>query len=146
VSLQACGQYNGRRLQVGRVLASTSDYTRHFVTYKAAGSPSRDHERRTATTRSRCSSSTTATSSTIYTNGRGLAHEQDYLAREGYVGCTPTCSHAQSDDDPTAELRLRLGYTEDVINAVLAIKRSTLPTWTRTGLDCSAARWAAASR
>src|SRR6185312_12420252 len=30
------------------------------------------------------------------------------------------------DDDPRAEVSLRLGYTEDVINAVLAIRRSGL--------------------
>ena len=54
--------------------------------------------------------------------------EQDYLARAGYVVLhTDYRNHAQSDDDPTAELELRLGYTEDVINAVLAVKRSTLP-------------------
>src|SRR5262245_36692521 len=37
VSLQAlmAKEYNGRQLRVGRVLASTSDYTRHFVTYKS---------------------------------------------------------------------------------------------------------------
>jgi fermentation-respiration switch protein FrsA (DUF1100 family) len=35
-------------------------------------------------------------------------------------------NHAQSNDDPDSDLRLRLGYTEDVVNAVLAVKKSTL--------------------
>ena len=57
----------------------------------------------------------------IYVNGQGLMREQDYLAREGYVVLhTDYRNHAASDDDPRSELRLRLGYTEDVINAVLA--------------------------
>lgn len=64
----------------------------------------------------------------IYTTGRGLAREQDYLARQGYaVLHTDYRNHAQSDDDPENEARLRLGYTEDVINAVLAVRESYLP-------------------
>jgi uncharacterized protein len=64
----------------------------------------------------------------VYTTGRGLAREQDYLARRGYVVLhVDYRNHAQSDDDPNYELNLRLGYTEDVINAVYAVKGSTLP-------------------
>jgi dipeptidyl aminopeptidase/acylaminoacyl peptidase len=64
----------------------------------------------------------------IYTTGRGLAREQDYLARRGYVVLhVDYRNHAQSDDDPSYELNLRLGYTEDVINAVYAVKESSLP-------------------
>jgi dipeptidyl aminopeptidase/acylaminoacyl peptidase len=132
VSLQAlmAKEYNGRQLRVGRVLARTSDYSRHFVTYKSGeltisgimNIPSGkgpfpvlilNHG---------------YIDPAIYTNGRGLAREQDYLARNGYVVLhTDYRNHAQSDDDPAAELKLRLGYTEDVINAVLAVKKSTLP-------------------
>src|SRR5919108_4981459 len=64
----------------------------------------------------------------IYTAGRGLAREQDYLARRGYVALhVDYRNHAQSDDDPNYELNLRLGYTEDVINAVYPVKESSLP-------------------
>lgn len=64
----------------------------------------------------------------IYTTGRGLAREQDYLARRGYVVIhVDYRNHAQSDDDPNYELNLRLGYTEDVINAVYAVRESKLP-------------------
>ncbi len=62
-----------------------------------------------------------------YVNGQGLRREQDWLARAGFaVLHTDYRNHASSDDDPTAETRLRLGYTVDVINAVQAVKRSRL--------------------
>ena len=35
-------------------------------------------------------------------------------------------NHAGSDRDPRADLRLRLGYTVDVVNAVKAVRRSGL--------------------
>lgn len=64
----------------------------------------------------------------IYTTGRGLAREQDYLARQGYVVLhTDYRNHAGSDDDPDNDIRLRLGYAEDVINAVFAVRESDLP-------------------
>ena len=132
VSLQAlmAKEYNGRQLRVGRVLATTSDYARHFVTYQSGkltisgimNIPDGDGPFPVLILNHGY------IDPAIYTNGRGLAREQDYLAREGYVVLhTDYRNHAQSDDDPTAELKLRLGYTEDVINAVMAVKRSTLP-------------------
>jgi dipeptidyl aminopeptidase/acylaminoacyl peptidase len=64
----------------------------------------------------------------IYTTGRGMKREQDYLARRGFVVLhIDYRNHAQSDDDPSADMKLRLGYAEDAINAVLAIKNSKLP-------------------
>jgi uncharacterized protein len=122
-------EYDGGDLRVGRVLVRTSAYTRYFVTYKSAG-----------LTISGIMNVPAGKGPfpvlvlnhgyidpDVYTNGRGLAREQDYLARRGYVVLhTDYRNHAQSDDDPENELRLRLGYTEDVVNAVLAIKRSSL--------------------
>jgi dipeptidyl aminopeptidase/acylaminoacyl peptidase len=132
VSLQALmtKKYDGRDLRLGRVLARNDAYTRYFVTY-ASGSL-------------RISGIMNVPTGpgpypvlvlnhgyidpAIYTNGRGLAREQDYLARRGYVVLhTDYRNHAQSSDDPRSELNMRLGYTEDVINAVLAIKQSRLP-------------------
>jgi uncharacterized protein len=123
-------QYDGRDLQVGQVLASNSAYTRYFVTYLSGGL--------------RISGIMNVPTGSgpfpvlvlghgyidpaVYTNGRGLAREQDFLARRGFVVLhTDYRNHAQSDDDPESDLKLRLGYTEDVINAVLAIKSSSLP-------------------
>ncbi|MES5817845.1 prolyl oligopeptidase family serine peptidase [Streptomyces sp. RG80] len=64
----------------------------------------------------------------VYTTGRGLAREQDLLARNGYVVLhTDYRNHAASDDDPDNDLNLRLGYTEDVIGAALALRDSGRP-------------------
>ncbi|MFC9913203.1 alpha/beta hydrolase family protein [Streptomyces sp. NPDC127197] len=64
----------------------------------------------------------------VYTTGRGLAREQDLLARNGYVVLhTDYRNHAGSDDDPDNDVNLRLGYTEDVIAAVQALRSSGLP-------------------
>jgi dipeptidyl aminopeptidase/acylaminoacyl peptidase len=61
----------------------------------------------------------------IYTTGRGLAREQKYLAERGYVVLhTDYRNHAESDDDPDNDINFRLGYTEDVVNAALALKNS----------------------
>ena len=63
----------------------------------------------------------------IYTNGRGLRREQDYLARLGFVVIHPDYrNHAQSDRDTTSYERLRLGYTEDVLGLIAAVKKANL--------------------
>ena len=59
----------------------------------------------------------------IYVNGQGMRRELDWLARRGFVTLhVDYRNHAGSDDDPEAEENLRLGYTEDVINAVHALR------------------------
>lgn len=72
----------------------------------------------------------------LYVSGQGLMREQDWLARAGYLTFhVDYRNHAGSDDDPAADLRLRLGYTEDVINAVLALRgRPALVDRDRIGL------------
>jgi dipeptidyl aminopeptidase/acylaminoacyl peptidase len=123
--------YDGRDLRLGRVLARNDSYTRWFITYRSGAL--------------RISGILNVPRGkgpfpvlvlghgyidpAVYVNGQGLLREQDYLARRGYaVLHTDYRGYAASDDDPRAELNLRLGYTEDVINAVLAVRRSTLPT------------------
>ena len=62
-----------------------------------------------------------------YTNGRGLKREQDYFARRGYIVIHPDYrNHADSDKDPEHQTNLHIGYVEDVINAVYAVKSSHL--------------------
>jgi dipeptidyl aminopeptidase/acylaminoacyl peptidase len=119
--------YDGRRLRLGQVLARTGDYVRHATTYRSDGL--------------RISGVMNIPTGkgpfpvlvllhgyidpAYYVTGQGLMREQDYLARAGYaVLHIDYRNHAGSDDDPTAERRLRLGYTADTINAVLAVKRS----------------------
>ena len=132
VSLPALMQkrFDGRDLRTGAVLARNGAYTRYAVTFRSG--------------RLRISGIMNVPAGEgrfpvlilnhgyidpdIYTTGRGLAREQDYLARRGYVVLhVDYRNHASSDDDPNYEMNLRLGYTEDVINAVLAVKGSSLP-------------------
>lgn len=123
-------RYDGRGLKLGDVIGETDAYTRYDITYRSGG-----------LTISGIMNLPTGIGPfpvlilahgyidpEIYTTGRGLAREQDYLARQGYaVLHTDYRNHATSDADPRNELRLRLGYTEDVINAVLAVRASSLP-------------------
>ncbi|MEU9328996.1 prolyl oligopeptidase family serine peptidase [Streptomyces canus] len=64
----------------------------------------------------------------IYTTGRGLNREEDLLARNGYIVLhTDYRNHARSDKDPDNDVGLRLGYTEDVIGAAMALRSSGRP-------------------
>lgn len=132
VSLVALMQkkYDGRDLTVGRVLESNAMYTRYYITYKSG-----------ELTISGIMNVPTSEGPfpvlilnhgyidpAIYTNGRGLRREQDYLARRGYVVIHPDYrNHADSSKDQEADVHFRLGYVEDVINAVVAVKNSELP-------------------
>lgn len=122
--------YNGRDLAFGRVLERNSAYTRYFITYKSG-----------ELTISGIANIPTGPGPfpvlllnhgfidpAIYTNGRGLKREQDYLARRGYaVFHSDYRNHAESDDDPENELNFRLGYTEDIINLIVAIQATDRP-------------------
>ena len=123
-------EYDGRGLRVGRVLARASSYTRHFVTYKS-GKLTISGILNVPKGNGPFPALVLAhgyIDPAIYTNRRGMMREQDYLARRGYVVLhTDYRNHAASDNDPKSDRQLRLGYTEDVINAVLAIKKSPLP-------------------
>jgi dipeptidyl aminopeptidase/acylaminoacyl peptidase len=64
----------------------------------------------------------------VYVSGQGMAREQDYLARRGYVVLhVDYRNHAGSGRDPDADYQLRLPYVVDTINAVKAVKSSRLP-------------------
>jgi dipeptidyl aminopeptidase/acylaminoacyl peptidase len=64
----------------------------------------------------------------IYTSGRGLKREQDFLANNGFIVLhTDYRNHAESDDDPDNSINLRLGYTIDVIAAAKALRTSGIP-------------------
>ncbi len=124
--------FNGRELKLVRILEENSVYTRHYITYKSGdltisgimnipkgaipegGWPvlflNHGH-----------------IDTSVYSNGRGLRREQDYLARHGFaVLHSDYRDHAQSDKDPNTENNVRLGYIEDVINGVLAVKNSEI--------------------
>ncbi len=122
-------EFDGRDLKLGQVLAQNEVYTRYYISYKSG-----------ALTISGIMNIPKGDGPfpvlilnhgyidpAIYTNGRGLKREQDYLARQGFAVLHPDYrNHAQSDKDPMADVNFRLGYVEDVINAVYAIKNSSL--------------------
>ena len=120
-------EYDGRRLRLRRVLLRNEAYTRHAVTYRSG-------DLRISGILNKPAGKGPFPALVllhgyidpdIYVTGQGLMREQDYLAREGYVVLhVDYRNHAGSDDAAGAEERLRLGYTEDAINAVLALRRS----------------------
>jgi dipeptidyl aminopeptidase/acylaminoacyl peptidase len=70
-----------------------------------------------------------------YVTGQGMSREMDFLARAGYVLLhTDYRGHAGSDPATALDRETRLGYTEDVITAVQAIKRLPYVDPDRVGL------------
>ncbi|MGH3368031.1 MAG: alpha/beta hydrolase family protein [Nocardioidaceae bacterium] len=122
--------YDGRRLRVGRVLARTDAYTRYAVSYlsgdlRISGIMNVPSGRGPFPT---LVLNHGYIDPPAYYSGQGLSREQDYLARAGYVVLhTDYRNHASSDKAPASNRRLRLGYTVDVINALRALERSSLP-------------------
>lgn len=122
-------QFDGRDLTVGKVLESYDTYTRYGITYRSG-----------ELTISGIMNVPKGTGPfpvlilnhgyidpAIYTNGRGLRREQDYLVRQGFVVIHPDYrNHAQSSRVDDGELENRLGYVDDVINAVYAVRASNL--------------------
>ena len=123
-------EFDGRDLKLGQILEDNTVYTRYHITYKSG-----------ELTISGIMNIPKGTvpeggwpvlflnhghiDTSVYTNGRGLRREQDYLARRGFaVLHSDYRNHAQSDKDPDAEYDVRIGYIEDVINAVVAVKNS----------------------
>lgn len=61
----------------------------------------------------------------VYERGQGMTRERGYLADRGYIAFhVDYRNHAASDDDPRYQVRMRLGYSADVINAVKALRDS----------------------
>jgi dipeptidyl aminopeptidase/acylaminoacyl peptidase len=61
----------------------------------------------------------------IYVRGQGMPRERRWLASAGYIALhVDYRNHAQSDDDPALQRTARLGYSVDVLNAVLALRRT----------------------
>ncbi|MPY57928.1 alpha/beta fold hydrolase [Streptomyces spongiae] len=123
-------EHRGTDLRLGSVLARTAAYTRYAVTYEVNGLtvsgimnvPEGEGPFPALVL------AHGYIDPTVYTTGGGMPREQDLLAREGYVVLhTDYRNHAGSDDDPDNDVNLRLGSTEDVIGAVLALRSSGRP-------------------
>jgi dipeptidyl aminopeptidase/acylaminoacyl peptidase len=118
---------SGHDFQRGRVLAETAAYTRYYITYESGD-----------VTISGIMNVPKGEGPfpvlilnhgyidpAVYTNGRGLKREQDYLASRGFVVVHPDYRcHAQSDCPAMDDVGRRLDYTRDVMNAVDALQKS----------------------
>ena len=131
VSLPAIAQktFDGRDLTIGKVLSETANYTRYSITYKSGeltisgimNKPKGDGPFPVLILNHGY------IDPAVYTSGRGLKREQDYLASRGYAIIHPDYgNHAESTKTNDEDLGFRIGYVEDVINAVYAIRESDL--------------------
>jgi dipeptidyl aminopeptidase/acylaminoacyl peptidase len=131
ISVQALIEksYDGRDLRLGRRLDAPGPYRRYVVTYRGDGE--------------RISGVMNVPNGKgpfpvlvlnhgyidpdVYVAGQGMARENDYLARRGFVTLhIDYRNHAGSSDDPDVDYELRLPYAVDTINAVQAVKASDL--------------------
>lgn len=122
--------FDGRDLTVGKVLESYNTYTRYGITYRSGNLTISGimNVPKGAGPFPVLILNHGYIDPAIYTNGRGLRREQDYLARQGFVVIHPDYrNHAQSSRVDDGELENRLGYVEDVVNAVYAVRASDLP-------------------
>jgi dipeptidyl aminopeptidase/acylaminoacyl peptidase len=117
----------GRELTLKKVLAENRYYTRYLINYKSGGLtisgimnvPKGKGPFPVIITNHGF------ISPSVYTPGRGLKREQDYLARRGYIVVHPDYrSHGLSDKDPDELATFNLAYEEDVISCILAVKSS----------------------
>jgi dipeptidyl aminopeptidase/acylaminoacyl peptidase len=121
-------RYDGRGLALRSTIAETDSYTSYSVTYRSNGltvSGKLDVPRGKGPFPALVLAHGYIDPAT-YDNGQGMRREQDWFARAGFVVLhTDYRNHAFSSDVPTAERRMRLGYTTDVVNAVHALRRTT---------------------
>ncbi len=121
-------KFDGRGFSVKEILAREKDYTRYLITYKSgkltiSGIMNLPKGRGPFPV---LILNHGFIHPKYYTVGRGLKREQDYFARRGYIVIHPDYrNHGLSDKDPRSGSNFRLGYVEDVINLVLAVKESS---------------------
>ena len=128
-------QHEGDRLRLGAVRERTSEYTSYDVTYRSRTTTRQGKESYTISgvlnvPRGRGPFPAVVLAHgyidpAIYVRGQGMTRERGYLAARGYVALhVDYRNHAESDDDPLFQVRMRLGYSADVINAVKALRDS----------------------
>ncbi len=119
-------QYDGRRLRLGAEVLRTDTHVQRDVTYLSgdltiSGRIAIPHGRGPFPTLVMAHG---YIDPAIYTIGRGMTREREWFGSRGYVVLhVDYRNHGGSDRDPSSDTRLRLGYTEDVINAVHALRR-----------------------
>jgi dipeptidyl aminopeptidase/acylaminoacyl peptidase len=121
--------YDGRDLKIGRLLDDLGAYKRYLVTYRS--------ENLTISGVMNVPDGKGPFPVLVlnhgyinpqtYFPGQGMPREHDYLARQGFVVLhTDYRGHATSANDSNVDYELRLPYTVDTINAVVAVKASKL--------------------
>ncbi|HVN67753.1 MAG TPA: alpha/beta fold hydrolase [Candidatus Sulfotelmatobacter sp.] len=120
-------QYDGHDLKIVKVLARNESYTRYQISYQGDGLKISGIMN---VPRGKGPFPVVITNHgfidpKVYTLGRGLKREQDYLARRGFVVIHPDYrNHAFSAKDPSDLAGFRLAYTIDAINCIMAVKNS----------------------
>ncbi len=128
-------RHQGDRLRLGDIRERTSTYTSYDVRYRSRTSTRGDVESYSISgvlnvPRGRGPFPAVVLAHgyidpAVYVRGQGMTRERGYLASRGYIALhVDYRNHAESDDDPLNQLRMRLGYSADVINAVKALRRS----------------------
>jgi uncharacterized protein len=131
-------RHRGDRLRLGAVREQTASYTSYDVTYRSRSTTGPDQGGEESYTISGVLNVPTGRGPfpavvlahgyidpPFYVRGQGMTRERGYLATRGYVALhVDYRNHAESDDDPNYQNRMRLGYSADVINAVKALRAS----------------------
>jgi len=131
----AAQRHDGDRLRIGAVRERTRAYTSYDVSYRSSSATASGEESYTISgvldvPRGRGDFPAVVLAHgyvdpSVYVRGQGMTRERGYLATRGYVALhVDYRNHAESDDDPRSGVRMRLGYSADVINAVKALRSS----------------------
>lgn len=128
-------EHRGDRLRLGAVREDTAGFTSYDVTYRSTSTTRRGEESYTISgvlnvPKGRGPFPAVVLAHgyidpAVYERGQGMTRERGYLADRGYIALhVDYRNHAESDDDPDFQLRMRLGYSADVINAVKALRNA----------------------
>jgi len=122
--------FQGEKLTLGEVLKKEDAYTKYYITYRSEGFKISGvlNVPKGSGPFPVIVSNHGFIEPVYYRNGQGLKREEDFFARHGYVVLhSDYRNYASSDSDPENDIKPRTGYTEDVANAILAVKNSGLP-------------------
>jgi uncharacterized protein len=122
--------YDGRGLRLGRVVSAGVTSTRYRVSYRS-GDLRISGELSVPSRRGRFPLVVLAhgyKDPVTYRSSETLERERSHLAARGYVVLMPDYrNHGASDRESSAPVAEPLGYPEDVVNAILAVRRAKLP-------------------
>jgi uncharacterized protein len=123
-------RYDGRALRIRHVVSDGLAVTRHHVTYRS-GSLRVSGQLSVPRRPGRFPLLVLAhgyQNPATYRSGASLAREAAYLASHGYVVMQPDYrNHGESDRETARYVARPLGYPEDLVNAIRAVRRADLP-------------------